>query len=100
MPGAANPGSVNTSPTGDNGSTWLERVFVEQDGKVIAISVSVDLTRNVGDVVGGFLENHSLEAATGCGEDLCGSPVSWAWVPLEHGGAVLVVHEITDRVGE
>ena len=54
----------------DNGSTWLERVFVEQDGKVIAISVSVELTRDVRDVVAGFLESHCVEATTDCGGDL------------------------------
>ena len=41
-----------------------------------------------------------MEAAADCTEDLCGSPACWAWVPLEHREAVLVVHEVTDRVGE
>ena len=30
-----------------NGSTWLERVFVERDGKIVAISASVELARVV-----------------------------------------------------
>ena len=40
------------------------------------------------------------EAAADCSEDSCGSPACWAWVPLERRKAVLVVHEVTDRVGE
>ena len=59
----------------------------------------MELARDVRNVVG-FLQNHCVEAATECGEDLRGSPASWAWVPLEHREAVLVVHEVTDRVGE
>ena len=76
-----------------NGSTWLERVFVERDGKIVAISASVELARVVRNVVAGFLEN------TAC-EDLCGSPARWAWVPLELREMVLVVHEVTGKVGE
>ena len=34
------------------------------------------------------------------GEDSCGSPTCWAWVPLEHREAVVAVHVVTDRVGE
>ena len=58
--------------------------------------MSVELAGDMRNVVAGFLENDRVEAAADCSEDLCGSPACWAWVPLEH----LVVHEVTDRVGE
>ena len=40
-----------------------------------------------------------MEAAADCSR-MCGSPACWALVPLEHREAVLVVHEVTDRVSE
>ena len=48
-------------------------------------------------VITGFLKDHSMEAALGCSKNLCGLFARWAWVPLEHREAVLVVHEVADR---
>ena len=41
-----------------------------------------------------------MEAAAGCSKKLCGLFARWAWVPLEHREAVLVVHEVADRGGD
>ena len=67
---------------------------------VVAVSVGVELVRDMWCVIAGFLKDHHMEAAAGCGKDLCGFSACWAWVPLEHREAVLVVDEATDRVGE
>ena len=85
---------------GENGGSGLKRVFVEQDGSIVAVSAGVELARGMPNVVTDFLENHRVEASADCTEDLCGAPACWAWVPLEHGEAALVVHAVTDRVGE
>ena len=44
-------------------------------------------------VIAGFVKDHHMEAAASCGKDPCGSSACWAWVPLEHKEAVLVVHD-------
>ena len=49
----------------------LERVFVEQGGQISAVSVKVELARDVRDVVAGFLEDHPVAAATDCGVRIC-----------------------------
>ena len=53
-----------------------------QDGEVVTVSVGVELTSDVRHVVTSFLENHRVEA------------------PLEHGEAILIVHEIANQIGE
>ena len=40
----------------------------------------------------GFLKDHNMEAAAGCGKNLCGFSACWVWIPLE----LLVVHGVTD----
>ena len=60
----------------------------------------MELVRNMWCVIVGFLKDHHMEVAAGCGKNLCGFSACWAWVPLEHRRTVLVVHEVTDRVGE
>ena len=67
---------------------------------VVAVGVGVELVRDMWSVITGFLEDHCMEAAAGYSKNLCGLLARWAWVPLEHGEAVLVVHEVADRVGE
>ena len=88
------------SVMGKTAAQGLKRVFVEQDGKVVAVSVGVELVRDMWCVIAGFLKDHNVEAAAGCGKALCGSPACWASVPLEHREAVRDVHEVTDRVGD
>ena len=51
-------------------------------------------------VLTNFLEDNHVEAATDGPEDLCGALAGRAWVPLEHGKAVLAVHEVASWVGE
>ena len=65
---------------GENGGSWLKRVFVEQDGKIVAVSAGVELARDVRSVIAGFLEDHHVEAAAGGTEGLRGPPASWAYV--------------------
>ena len=52
------------------------------------------------NVVTGLLKNHCVESATDGTQDLCGPLARRAWIPPEHGQAILVVHEVTDRDGE
>ena len=40
-------------------SARLKRVFVEQDGQVVAVSVSVELVGDVRSVISGFMEDHT-----------------------------------------
>ena len=61
------------------------------DGQVVTVSVGVELVGDMRSVITSFLEDHHVEAPAGGTADLRGLLASWAWVPLEHGEAVLVL---------
>ena len=88
-----------TSEMGKTASLFFDRVLIDQDFKVVAFSVSVEVVRDMRYMITGFLEGDSMETSTGCRKGLRGVLARWAWVPLEH-RAVLVMHEIADRVDE
>ena len=85
---------------GEDRAARNERVLVEEDGEVVAVSVSVEVVRDMRYVIPGFVKDHSMEASTGSRNDLGAVLASWAWIPLEHREAVLVVHVVTDGVTE
>ena len=76
----------------------LEGVLVEQDGKVRVASVRNELIGDVRYVVTGFLQDDCVESSASGGNDLCGIPARWAWIPLQNGEAILVMHEVTVHV--
>ena len=80
---------VEASEMGKTAAPEIERVLVEQGGEVVVVSQGVELVSDVRNVVTSFLA-----------EDLCEPLASWAWVSLDHGEAILVVHEIANRIGE
>ena len=57
---------------GERDSTRLNRVFVEQNGQVVTVSVGVELVDDVRSVITGFLEDHHVEATASDTEDLRG----------------------------
>ena len=39
-----------------------------------------------------------MESSASGGNDLCGLPARWAWIPLQNGEAILMMHEVTVRI--
>ena len=64
------------------------------------VSVGVEELRDVWYVIFRFLEHLSMETTTGCWDDLRVVLTSCTWIPLEHGEAALVVHEVAAGVIE
>ena len=84
---------VDGSRKVENGGTRLERVFVEQDGKIVPVNVSGTWSLASRRIASWKPSQVAVRICVG-------SPASWAWVRLEHGEPVLVVRQVTDRVGE
>ena len=77
-----------TSEVGEDRGARNERVLVEQDGQRSIPSVKVvEVLRDVRCAIPRFLEDYSMEATTGCRDDLSVVLTSWARIPLEHRGA-------------
>ena len=47
---------------GEDRGAGFKRVFVEQDGEVVAVGVGVELVRDMRYMTTGFLEDHSMES--------------------------------------
>ena len=70
------------------------RVQVEQDSEIGAARVSDELVRDSRSMITGFLEDDLMKSTAGRRKDLRGILARWAWVPLAHREAVLVMHEV------
>ena len=75
---------------GEDSSVGLERVLVEQDGKVGAARARNELVRDSWSMITGFLQDDRMASSQAAAEFVWECFACWAWIPLQHREAVLV----------
>ena len=83
---------AKTAASGSNVS------LLSKIGKVRAARVRNELVRDSWSMITGFLQDDRMASSAGRRQNLCGVFACWARIPLEHGEAVLVMHEVAVRV--